>query len=131
MKIVRAGTNPSSWAPPTEFTGRVRRDAIIQADAPGRAGAGVNTFDPGARTHWHTHPAGQILVVTAGRAWVQVRGGKRQELSVGDAAFFPAGEMHWHGATADTGMSHMAITETVNGVAVNWLEPVTDEEYNG
>lgn len=131
MKITRAGTNPSNWAPETEFTGRVRRDPFIQADAPGRVGVGVNTFDPGARTHWHTHPAGQILVVTAGRCWVQVKGGERQELSVGDSVFFPAGVKHWHGATASAGMSHMAVTETIDGIAVTWMEPVTDAEYNG
>ena len=96
----------------------------------GAPGQGLTRSIP--RTNSLAHASGwPYLVVTAGRAWVQVKGGERQELSVGDAAFFPAGEKHWHGATANTGMSHMAITGTVDGVAVNWLEPVTDEEYNG
>lgn len=129
MKVNRAGSGPSSTALAENFTGTVRRDPLIGSEPPGRIGTGLVTFEPGARTAWHTHPAGQILIVTAGRGWVQAEGGPRQEVSPGDAVWFPAGEMHWHGATATTAMTHIAINEYVEGEAVHWMEHVTDEDY--
>jgi quercetin dioxygenase-like cupin family protein len=129
MKIHRAGSTPSGRAPAESFTGVVRRDALIVAEAPGRASTGFVTFEPGARTAWHTHPAGQILIITAGRGWVQCKGEPRQDVTPGDAVWFPAGVKHWHGATATTAMTHIAVTETVDGSAVTWMEHVTDEDY--
>ncbi|AJE49161.1 (R)-mandelonitrile lyase [Celeribacter indicus] len=131
MKINKAGSGPSSWAPPESFTGTVRRDPLIGSEAPGRVSTGLVTFEPGARTAWHTHPAGQILIVTAGRGWVQTEGGPRKEVTPGDSVWFPAGEKHWHGATATTAMTHIAVTESVDGSAVTWLEHVTDDQYHG
>lgn len=130
MKINRSASAPSSWASPESFTGRVRRDVLIGSEEPGRVGTGLVTFEPGARTAWHTHPAGQILIIMSGRGWVQSEGGPRQEVFPGDAVWFPAGEKHWHGATATTAMSHIAVAESVDGSAVTWMEHVTDEEYD-
>jgi quercetin dioxygenase-like cupin family protein len=130
MRVIKAGTNPSAKGPVENFTGSVRRDALIQSEAPGRVSCGANTFEPGARTVWHTHPAGQILIVTAGRGWVRRWGGPREDITPGDTVWIPAGEKHWHGATATTGMVHIAITEAIDGSAVTWLEPVSDEDYN-
>ncbi|MCA8928273.1 MAG: cupin domain-containing protein [Alphaproteobacteria bacterium] len=129
MQIHRAGWTGSRTAPADAFTGTVRLDPLMQSEAPGRASAALVTFEPGARTNWHTHPAGQILVITAGRGWVQSAGGPRQDVAPGDAVWFPAGEKHWHGATATTAMSHIAITESVDGSPVTWLEPVSDADY--
>ena len=129
MKIVRAGSNPSAKGPPEQFTGTVRRDPMFTAEAPGRVQAGINTFEAGARTVWHTHPFGQILFVTQGLGRVQVWGGPFEEIRPGDVVWFPAGVKHWHGASPKTAMTHMAITETLDGEAVKWLEPVTDEQY--
>ncbi|MGI4732956.1 MAG: (R)-mandelonitrile lyase [Janthinobacterium lividum] len=132
MKITRNASAPSMTGKvPDNFTGLVRLDNLSMPNPPGRASAGVVTFAPGARTVWHTHPAGQTIVVTAGRGWVQRDGGPREEISPGDAVFFDAGERHWHGATATTGMTHIAITESVDGTNVEWLDPVTDEQYTG
>ena len=132
MQITRNASTPSMTGKvPDNFTGSVRIDGLSQPVAPGRAGAGLVTFAPGARTVWHTHPAGQTIVITAGKGWVQREGGPREEVNPGDAVFFEADEKHWHGATADTGMSHIAITETVDGETVTWLEPVTDAQYSG
>lgn len=131
MKINKAGSSPSSYAPAENFTGTVRRDRLIGSEEPGRVNAGLVTFEPGARTAWHTHPAGQILIVTAGRGWVQSKGGPREDVTAGDAVWFPAGEKHWHGATATTAMTHIAVTEYIDGVAVDWMEHVTDAQYNG
>jgi quercetin dioxygenase-like cupin family protein len=111
MHIYRAGTAPSGKASAEQFTGFV-------------------TFEPGARTTWHTHPAGQILIITAGRGWIQRKGGPREEVTPGDAVWIPAGEKHWHGATATAAMTHIAVTESVDGRSVDWMEHVTDEEYN-
>jgi quercetin dioxygenase-like cupin family protein len=130
MQIKRAGTSPSSWAPPESFTGTVRRDPLIQSEAPGRTSVGMVTFEPGARTAWHTHPAGQILIITAGCGWVRREGGPREQVTPGDAVWIPAGEKHWHGATATTAVTHIAVTESVNGSAVEWMEHVSDENYN-
>lgn len=130
MKVNKAASTPSSWASAENFTGQVRRDALIGAEAPGRVNTGLVTFEPGARTAWHTHPAGQILIVTAGRGWVQAKGGLRMDVAPGDSVFFPAGEKHWHGATATTAMTHIAVTESVDGSAVTWMEHVTSDEYD-
>jgi quercetin dioxygenase-like cupin family protein len=129
MKINRAGWTASRQGPADAFTGTVRQDPMMQSEPPGRVSASLVTFEPGARTAWHTHPAGQILVVTAGRGWVQSASGPREEITAGDSVWFPAGEKHWHGATDTTAMSHIAITEAVDGSAVTWLEQVTDAEY--
>ena len=130
MRILRAGTIPSGKGPAENFTGSVRRDPLIQTDGPSRLASGVNTFEPGARTVWHTHPAGQLLIVTAGRGWVQCKGSPREDITPGDSVWIRAGEKHWHGATATTGMTHIAVTESIDGSPVTWLEPVTDEEYD-
>jgi quercetin dioxygenase-like cupin family protein len=130
MKINRVASSASGKGPADFFTGTVRRDALIQSEAPGRVSTGLVTFEPGARTAWHTHPAGQILIITAGRGWVQSKGNPREEVTPGDCVWFPAGEKHWHGATATTAMTHIAVTESLEGSAVDWLEHVTDDEYN-
>ncbi len=129
MRIIQSGTSPSSPGPADWFTGAVRLDPLIQAEPPGRVAAVHVTFDPGARTAWHTHPAGQTLIVTFGRGRVQREGGPVEEISQGDVVWFPAGEKHWHGATSEVAMSHIAIQESVDGSAVTWMEPVTDEDY--
>ena len=131
MKITRAGSTPSTVGPEDWFTGTVRMDSLFKADAPGRAAGAHVTFEPGARTAWHTHPAGQTLIVTFGRGRVQREGGSVEEITQGDVVWFPAGEKHWHGAAPDTAMSHIAIQEVVDGSAVTWLEHVTDADYAG
>lgn len=131
MKITRAGTNASMKGPEDWFTGTVRVDPMFQAEDPGRVAGSHVTFEPGARTAWHTHPAGQTLIVTFGRGRVQREGGPVEEISQGDVVWFPAGEMHWHGAAADTAMSHIAIQEAINGEAVTWMEKVSDADYSG
>jgi quercetin dioxygenase-like cupin family protein len=131
MKIIRSGTAPSAPGPEAYFTGTVRLDPLFQAEAPGRATGAHVTFEPGARTAWHTHPAGQTLIVTFGRGRVQREGGPVEEIRPGDVIWFDAGERHWHGAAPDTAMSHIAIQEAVDGSAVTWLEKVTDAEYEG
>lgn len=130
MKVNRAGHKPTEPAPAANFTGRVRRDALVDAEAPGSVFTGLVTFEPGARTAWHVHPAGQILLVVAGRGWVQTEGGTRVEVFPGDSVWFAAHERHWHGATAHTAMTHIAVTQAVDGSAVTWLEHVTDQEYD-
>jgi quercetin dioxygenase-like cupin family protein len=130
MKITRNASSPSrAGAVPDNFTGVVRVDNIAMPDAPGRASTASVTFSPGARTVWHTHPAGQTIVITAGKGRVQRQGGPIEEVGPGDTIFFAAGEKHWHGATVDNGMTHIAVTETVDGQNVDWLEPVSDEQY--
>lgn len=130
MKITRNASTPSMPGQnPTNFCGIVRIDNMAQPNPPGRASTAVVTFAPGARTVWHTHPAGQTIVITAGKGWVQREGELREDVGPGDTVYFDAGERHWHGATAATGMSHIAITEAVDGKNVDWLEPVTDEQY--
>ncbi|WP_425097963.1 (R)-mandelonitrile lyase [Tropicibacter sp. S64] len=131
MKITRAGSAPSKPGPGEWFTGQVRMDPLFQAEAPGRAAGAHVTFEPGARTAWHTHPAGQTLIVTFGRGRVQREGGPVEDIHPGDVVWFPAGEKHWHGAAPDTAMSHIAIQEVVDGSAVTWLDHVTDAEYAG
>ena len=131
MQIHKAGTRASSVGNPDYFTGTVRIDPLFQAEDPGRAGGAHVTFEPGARTAWHTHPAGQTLIVTFGRGRLQREGGPVEEIAPGDVVTFAAGERHWHGAAPDTAMSHIAVHETVDGSAVTWLEPVSDADYAG
>ena len=131
MHISKNGTEPSTKGPADYFTGTVRVDPLFQADAPARV-AGVSvTFEPGARTAWHTHPLGQTLVVTAGLGRVQTWGGPVEEIRPGDIVWFPPGEKHWHGASPATAMTHLAIQERLDGKAVEWLEHVTDDQYAG
>lgn len=129
MKITKAGTAPSTAGPADWFTGMVRLDPLFQAEEPGRTAGAHVTFEPGARTAWHTHPAGQTLIVTFGCGRVQRAGGAIEEIRQGDVVWFPAGEKHWHGAAPGTAMSHIAIQEVIDGTAVIWLEHVTDVEY--
>ncbi|MGR3322597.1 MAG: (R)-mandelonitrile lyase [Pseudooceanicola sp.] len=131
MKIVKSGTMPSNPGPEDYFTGTVRIDPLFQAEEPGRTSGAQVTFEPGARTAWHTHPAGQTLIVTFGRGRVQREGGPVEEISQGDVVWFPAGEKHWHGASPETAMSHIAIQESIDGTPVTWLEKVSDEDYRG
>jgi len=127
MKITRnAATASKIGAVPDNFTGSVRVDNMTMADAPSRVSTASVTFSPGARTVWHTHPAGQTIIITAGQGWVQRLGGPVETVNPGDTVCFSAGETHWHGATAATGMTHIAITEMVDGRNVAWLDPVTD-----
>jgi quercetin dioxygenase-like cupin family protein len=129
MKITRAGSQPSSQGPPDWFCGRVRVDPLFQAAAPARVAGAAVTFEPGARTAWHTHPLGQTLIVTFGRGWVQRQGGPIEEIRPGDVIWFEPGERHWHGATTKTGMQHLAVQEALDGKVVDWLEQVSDDEY--
>ena len=131
MKIIRSGTTPSAPGPEAYFTGTVRVDPLFTAEEPGRAGGVHVTFEPGARTAWHTHPAGQTLIVTFGRGRVQREGGPIEDISQGDVVWFPADEKHWHGASPDTAMSHIAIQESIDGSPVTWMEKVSDEDYQG
>ncbi len=131
MKIIRSGSAPSAKGPEDWFTGTVRLDPLFAAEEPGRASGAHVTFEPGARTAWHTHPAGQTLIVTFGRGRVQREGGPVEEISQGDVVWFPAGETHWHGASPETAMSHIAIQESIDGSPVTWMEKVSDEDYNG
>jgi len=131
MKIMRVGSQPSAKGPGEWFTGNVRVDYLFAAEEPARtAGANV-TFEPGARTAWHTHPLGQTLIVTSGLGFVQREGGPREEIRPGDVVRFEPGEKHWHGASPDVAMSHIAIQESMNGSAVEWMEHVTDRQYGG
>jgi quercetin dioxygenase-like cupin family protein len=129
VEIKRVGSRPSGKGPSDYFTGTVRIDPLNQPVEPARAGCALVTFEPGARTAWHTHPFGQTLIVTAGCGWVQRDGGPIELIRSGDVVWFPAGEKHWHGATATTAMSHIAIQEALNGSPVTWMEKVSDEQY--
>jgi quercetin dioxygenase-like cupin family protein len=129
MEIKRNGSQPSGKGPADWFTGTVRIDPLFQPNAPARAAAACVTFEPGARTAWHTHPLGQTLIVTAGHGWVQREGVPVEEINPGDVIWFPAGERHWHGATPDTAMTHIAIQEQLDGKVVDWMEKVSDEQY--
>jgi quercetin dioxygenase-like cupin family protein len=122
-------SQPSAKGPADWFTGVVRIDPLFQAPAPARVQAVSVTFEPGARTAWHTHPLGQTLVVAAGCGWVQRWGGAVEEVRPGDVVWFPPGEKHWHGATPTTAMTHIAIHESLDGKAVDWLEHVPDDQY--
>lgn len=129
MDIRRNGSQPSSKGPAEYFTGTVRIDAPFQALAPGRAGGAIVTFEPGARTAWHTHPLGQTLIVTSGLGWTQCEGGSVEEIRPGDIVSCPPNTRHWHGATSTTAMTHIAIAEALDGRVVDWMEQVTDEQY--
>jgi quercetin dioxygenase-like cupin family protein len=129
MDITRVGTQASGKGPADRFTGTVRVDPLFKAPDPARVGGALVTFEPGARTAWHTHPLGQTLIVTSGCGWVQREGGAIEEIRPGDVVWFPPGEKHWHGAAATTAMSHIAIQEALNGSVVNWMEQVSDAEY--
>ena len=129
MEIMRVGSQPSARGPADWFTGTVRIDRLFQAHAPARAAGASVTFEPGARTAWHTHPLGQTLVVTSGCGWAQRESEPVEEIRPGDVVWFPPGEKHWHGAAATTGMSHIAIQEALNGEVVEWMEQVDDAQY--
>ena len=129
MDIKRAGSTPSNKGPADWFTGAVRIDPLFQAPTPARAVGASVTFEPGARTAWHTHPLGQTLIVTAGFGRAQREGGPVEEIRPGDVVWFPPGEKHWHGASPTTAVTHLAIQEQLDGKAVDWLEHVTDEQY--
>jgi quercetin dioxygenase-like cupin family protein len=129
MEIKRSGSQPSAKGPADYFTGTVRIDAPFAGEDPARVGGATVTFEPGARTAWHTHPLGQTLIVTTGLGWVQREGGTVEEIRPGDIVWFAPGEKHWHGATSTTAMTHIAIAEKLNGSPVDWLEKVTDEQY--
>ena len=130
MQIKRSGFAPSVPGPEAFFTGTVRLDARFDSDDPDRVGGATVTFEPGARTAWHTHPLGQTLIVVSGLGWAQRDGGPIEEIRPGDIVWFAPGEKHWHGATASTAMSHIAIAEKLNGSPVDWMEKVTDDEYH-
>lgn len=129
MKITRNGTAPSKPGPADYFTGTVRIDSPFSTEAPARAAGATVTFEPGARTNWHTHPLGQTLIVTQGVGWTQCEGGPKTEIRAGDIVWCPCQRRHWHGATATTAMSHIAIAEALDGKAVDWMEPVSDADY--
>ncbi len=130
MEIKRSGSQPSGKGPAEYFTGTVRIDPLFNPPEPARVAMALVTFEPGARTAWHTHPLGQTLIITAGCGWTQREGGKTEEIRPGDVVFFEPGEKHWHGAAATTAMSHIAIQEKLNGSPVDWMDKVTDEQYN-
>ena len=129
VSISKNGSRPSQKGPADYFTGSVRIDPLFDAQGPASASSAWVTFEPGARTAWHTHPAGQRLVVTAGLGRVQQWGGRTQEIGPGDVVWTPPGVKHWHGATPTTAMTHIAIQEAVDGKVVQWMEHVTDEQY--
>ena len=129
MDIMRSGSRPSGKGPSDWFTGTVRIDPLFSAPAPARVGGALVTFEPGARTAWHTHPLGQTLIVSAGFGLVQRDGGPIEEIHPGDVVWFAPGEKHWHGAAPTTAMTHIAIQEALNGKAVDWMEHVTDAQY--
>ena len=129
MEIKRSGSQPSSQGPADWFTGSVRINPLFQAHDPARAAGNSVTFEPGARSAWHTHPLGQVLIVTAGLGWVQSKGCPKEEIRPGDVVWSPPGEKHWHGVTATTAMTHVGIQEHLNGKVVEWMEKVSDEQY--
>jgi quercetin dioxygenase-like cupin family protein len=129
MEITRIGSQPSGIGPADWFTGTVRIDPLFQAPDPALVVGANVTFEPGARTAWHTHPLGQTLIVTAGCGWVQREGGTIEEVHPGDVVWFAPEEKHWHGATPAMGMTHIAIQERLNGKVVDWMEHVSDEQY--
>jgi quercetin dioxygenase-like cupin family protein len=131
MDIKRNGSLPSAKGPAEWFTGAVRIDSPFKGGDPARVGGAIVTFEPGARTAWHTHPLGQTLIVTAGRGRAQRDGGAIEAIHPGDIVWFAPGEKHWHGAATTTAMTHIAIAEALNGKAVDWLEKVSDEQYLG
>jgi quercetin dioxygenase-like cupin family protein len=129
MDIKRSGSEASRRGPSDWFTGTVRIDPLFQAPDPGRVSGAHVTFEPGARTAWHTHPLGQTLIITSGLGWVQTEGRPVQDVRPGDIVWFSPGEKHWHGASSTAAMTHIAVQEALNGKAVNWLEHVSEEQY--
>lgn len=129
ITVARVGSQPSTAGSDQYFTGSVRVDSRFQAAAPARVGGGIVTFEPGARTAWHTHPLGQTLIVTAGLGRVQKWGDAVQEIRPGDVVWIPPGVKHWHGASSTVGMSHVAIAESLDGTTVKWMEQVSKEQY--
>jgi quercetin dioxygenase-like cupin family protein len=129
MEITRNGSRPSGKGPDEYFTGAVRVDPHMKAPDPARVAGVCVTFEPGARTAWHTHPLGQTLIIVAGTGWAQREGGAREEIRPGDVIWFAPGEKHWHGATATNAMTHIAIQEQLDGRTVDWLEKVSDDQY--
>ncbi len=131
MDIKRAGSSASTKGPAEYFTGMVRIDPLVPVTAPARGAGNAVTFEPGARTAWHTHPLGQVLIVTMGCGRAQREGGPIEEIRPGDVVVFAPGEKHWHGAAPTTAMTHIAIQEALDGKAVEWMEKVSDEQYRG
>ena len=131
MEIKRSGSQPSTKGSTEYFTGTVRIDPLFSPPDPARVAMALVTFEPGARTAWHTHPLGQTLIVTAGFGRAQREGGPIEEIRPGDVVFFPPGEKHWHGAGPTTAMSHIAVQEKLNGSPVDWMEQVSESEYLG
>ncbi len=131
MDIKRCGSQPSGKGPADWFTGVVRIDPLFPVSAPARAAGNAVTFEPGARTAWHTHPLGQVLIVTGGCGRAQREGGSVEEIRAGDVVVFAPGEKHWHGAAPTTAMTHIAIQEALDGKGVEWMEKVGDEQYRG
>ena len=129
MNITRVGSQPSIQGPADWFTGAVRIDTPFKGNDPARVTGAIVTFEPGARTAWHTHPLGQTLLVTAGCGWAQREGGPVEEIHPGDVVWFAPGEKHWHGAAPTTAMTHVALQEVLEGKAVHWMEKVTDDQY--
>lgn len=129
MHISRNGSLPSAKGAVEYFTGDVRIDMPFKGDGDARVSGATVTFEPGARSAWHTHPLGQTLIVTAGKGWTQCEGGPIVEINAGDILWCPPGHKHWHGATPTTSMTHIAVQEALNGSVVNWMEKVTDAEY--
>ena len=129
MHLKRAGSQPSQPGPAAYFTGTARIDPLTSPPEPARAATAYVTFEPGARSNWHTHPLGQTLIVTAGCGWTQCEGEPVAVIRAGDVIWCPPGHKHWHGATSTTAMTHLAVTEALDGKNVDWLEPVTDEQY--
>ena len=129
MHIKRSGSQPSSKGPEEYFTGAVRIDPLFYAPDPARARGASVTFEPGARSAWHRHPLGQTLIVTSGCGWVKSEGQPKVEMRPGDVVWCPANERHWHGATPTTAMTHIAIHEALDGKVVEWMEKVSDEQY--
>src|SRR5213080_1503687 len=129
MDIKRSGSQPSGKGPVEYFTGSVRIDPLFEAPDPARSVGASVTFEPGARTAWHTHPLGQTLIVMAGCGWVQSEGGPKVEIRPGDVIWYPPNEKHWHGATTTTAITHIAIQEQLDGKVVEWMEKVSDEQY--
>ena len=130
MELRKNGSQPSARGPAEYFTGTVRIDQLFKAPAPSRSSGAYVTFEPGARSNWHTHPLGQTVICTAGRGYVQSEGGAIRTIRPGDVVWCPPNEKHWHGASPTTAMTHIAIQEELNGKVVDWMEKVTDEPYN-
>ncbi len=130
MSIKRNGSQPSQKGPEENFTGSVRMDPLFEAPDPARVRGASVTFEPGARSAWHSHPLGQTLIVTSGHGWVQIEGEEKLEINPGDVIWTPPKKKHWHGATPKNAMTHIAIQEALDGKVVDWMEKVTDEEYN-